>query len=220
MKKTKLIATIANVALTVAALVVAALLVQREVVGWGWGTEDAQHRYVEDWQRHLVDGQGIGTLSARVQIVEFVDFQCPFCAEMHRQVRELLREYPEDLRVVYRHLPLRIHAAAFEAALAAECASAQGRFEHFSDLLFAEQYWIGVREWDDFAIEAGVGDSVAFARCMREKEFLNRVIVDMKMARELGVRATPTFLIDGELVTGLSPNELAAKVRQAVEAAQ
>lgn len=216
----KLAARLTDVVLVVAALVVVILVVRREVIGRAHVTGIAPPRYVENWQRFFDEGHRMGSASALVKVVEFGDFPCPACAHMHAQVRRLLREYPEELAVVYRHVPLPIHPAAVMAALAAECAADQGMFESFSDVLFAEQQWIGVRDWEDFAKEAGVGDSAEFERCVRDKDFVDRVRTDLKVARELGIVATPTFLVDGVLVSGLSSAQLKERVREAVETAR
>lgn len=213
----KYLGTITDGLLVIAAFVVVILLLRREVIGRSHTTASVPPQHAQDWQRFLADGHLIGSVSASVKLVVFADFQCPACAYMHIRVRRLLTEYADKVAVVYRHFPLSIHPTALMAALAAECAADQGKFESFSDVLFVDQQWIGVSDWEDFARAAEVRDLAEFDRCMRERDFADRVRADMAAARELGVVATPTVLVDGVLLSGVTGAELEERVRKAVD---
>lgn len=142
-------------------------------------------------------GHVIGPASASVKIVEFSDFQCPGCAAMQR-ILAALRERHPDVAVVFRHWPLRrIHPHAYSAALAAECAGEQGRFEAYADALDGEQWRIGVKPWDAFASDAGVQDLTGFQQCLDEARYANIVTRDLKTAEELQLSATPTMIVNG-----------------------
>ncbi|HEV7591322.1 MAG TPA: DsbA family protein [Longimicrobium sp.] len=157
---------------------------------------------VRDWRRYAIAGSLLGPGQAELRVVEFSDFQCPFCASASSSLRALRARYPGRLTVVYRHFPLEIHQHAFAAAVASECAGRQGRFEAFHDALFAHQDSIPAEGWGGFATRAGVPDGPAFASCVRDPRLAGVVRRDMAAAREVGVRATPSFVFDGKMVSG------------------
>lgn len=145
----------------------------------------------------------MGAVQATVRIVEFSDFQCPFCAQVQPELRRLRAKHPGQVAVVYRHFPLQaIHPHSFGAALAVECAGAQGRFEAYHDALYSQQDSIGVRPWDDFASLVAVPDLSEFRRCVQAKRFRARVENDMETGRRIGVAGTPTFIVNGPMVSG------------------
>lgn len=131
---------------------------------------------VEGWRQYARRGHVFGSAEARITIVEFSDFQCPFCRELAPRLKRLRVSYPEDVRVVYRHYPLQlIHPHAYRAAVAAECAEDQGRFEAFHDSLFVKQDSIGVLSWGRFGKRAGMGDTTAFVFCILRTDTLKRL---------------------------------------------
>jgi protein-disulfide isomerase len=138
-----------------------------------------------------------------VKIVEFSDFQCPFCARTHPAVDAVRRRYPERVAVLYRHFPLdAIHPFARPAAVASECAGRQGRFGEFATLLFAQQDSLGAKPWSRFAAQAGVADAPAFERCVRESRTLAEVDRDAKLGTATRIEVTPTLVINGTLRPG------------------
>jgi protein-disulfide isomerase len=171
---------------------------------------DMKPRPVDNWDQLTGAGQRMGSAAAPVQIVEFSDFECPYCATFAETLRKVRAKYPDRVAVLYRHYPIQeIHPHARTAALAAECAGQQGRFEHYHDRLFAQQDSIGSKAWERFAREAGVGDVEAFTRCVQDERLLANVDRDTKLADAAGVRLTPTIVIDGTLIPGaLSEAEL------------
>lgn len=149
-------------------------------------------------------GQVMGRAGAPVRVVEFSDFQCPYCAEFARTLRAVRDRHPDVVSIVYRHLPLdAIHPHARAAALAAECAGEQDRFEAFHDALFAGQPGIGIRPWESFAREAGVPDTAAFTRCIQDGRLLARVDRDAAAARAAGMEVTPTLVVGDTLRPGV-----------------
>jgi len=135
--------------------------------------------------------------------VEFSDFQCPFCARTHPVLEAARRRHPDQVAVLYRHFPLDpIHPYARRAALASECAAAQGRFAEYSAALFAQQDSIGVKPWSRFAAETGVADTAAFGRCVADARALANVERDARAGRDTDVRVTPTLVINGTLRPG------------------
>ncbi|HEV8616726.1 MAG TPA: thioredoxin domain-containing protein [Methylomirabilota bacterium] len=138
-----------------------------------------------------------GRPDARVTIVEFSDFQCPFCGRYVRQTfAQLDREYVETgkLRYVVRNLPLeQIHPDAFRAAEAAECAGTQGKYWEMHDRLFAHQDALGADDLSQHAAAVGV-DMPAFRQCLDSRARADRIRQDMADAQAAGVTGTPTFL--------------------------
>lgn len=112
------------------------------------------------------------------------------------RVKELRSRFPEDLAVVYRHYPLDRHRHARSAAYAVECAAAQGKLLEMTDLLFALQDSVGLIGWTDLAKRAGIADSSAHVACMRNETTIQRVVMDEALGRQLGVRGTPTVLVN------------------------
>jgi protein-disulfide isomerase len=137
-----------------------------------------------------------------VTIVEFADFQCPYCRLAVPALRELQRWYPGRVALVHRHLPIATHPHAKSAAMAAECAAAQGRFDAMHDSLYARVKDLGVVSWTSLARLAGVPDTASFSRCLIEGVPAARLKADADAAARLGIRATPTFLVNGRLVSG------------------
>ena len=148
----------------------------------------------------------LGSADAPVKIVAFLDFQCPFCSTFHQTLQRVRARHPDRVAVAYRHLPLdAIHPHARAAGLAAECAGEQGRFESYADLLFAQQDAIGQKEWRRFAEEARVPDVPSFDACMAERRWADEVDRDARMAAEMSIVVTPTFIINGTLIPGATP---------------
>lgn len=159
-------------------------------------------RAVEEWHDLAGSGSRMGPEDAAVVIVEFADFQCPFCATEADNLRRVLSRYPEDLAVVFRHFPLQhIHPHAYTAAVAAECAGAQDRFGPFHDLLFDRQDQIGKADWSAFAAMVDT-DTAAFHKCMNEAWPKERVDEDLRTAKRLGLTGTPSVIVDGLLLPG------------------
>ena len=152
----------------------------------------------EDWEALRGAGNWIGTSSANVVVVEFVDYECPFCRRIAPHVRALRDVFLEDVAVVYRHLPLPIHPNAYFAARLAECAATQGRFEAAHDML-NEILSLENIDVEQFAQILSVPDETAFIECARDGADVPRIQDDLAMARSVGANRTPSFVINGVL---------------------
>lgn len=158
---------------------------------------------VADWRSYASTGHREGRADAPVTIVEFSDFQCPFCRRLHDTLRELKQEYPGLLSTVYRHYPLeRLHPHARTAALAAECAAGYGRFGDLADALFSLQDSIGLVSWNRYAVAAGITDTIEFARCVRDTLHVGRLRTDQDAGKRLRVTGTPTVLVNEWRIMG------------------
>ena len=150
------------------------------------------------------DDPAKGKPSAPVTLVEFSDFQCPYCARANPALKEIESAYPNDVRIVWKHMPLSFHQNAMPAALAAEAAREQGgsaKFWAMHDKLFANQASLSTEAYERYARELGL-DVARFQRDMASPKIKARVEEDAKLAQKVGVNGTPTFLVNGERVVG------------------
>lgn len=194
----------ATIVIAACAVIVVALLVRREFFVDTSSVGPARGPVVvEDWQRLFNEDRWEGPSSPRMAVVEFVDYQCPFCLQAERRIDQLRERFQDDLAVSYRHFPLPTHTHAFEAAIASECAGEQGRFIAFHDVLFEDQKAIGVDPWIEFAMRASVPDHTRFLACLEEDAPRDRVEADMALAESVGVTGTPSFVVEGLLLEGL-----------------
>jgi protein-disulfide isomerase len=164
-------------------------------------------------------GRTRGPAAAPVTILEWSDFQCPFCKNAQDVLARLLAEYPDSLRLVFKDFPLRSHDRAVPAAVAARCAGAQGRFWEYHDLLFVAQPAFARDDLLGYARRLGL-DVPAFTGCLDAGQFRDAVVADQREGREAGVRATPTFFINGRKIEGALPiEEFRDAIRQALREA-
>jgi len=219
MKRSELLQNLLTALLTICALVVTGLLVRRELISpEAQAAAGTLSREVPEWRDYAAGKHRIGPAEAPVTIVEFSDFQCPFCRGMAARLDSLRNEFPHQVAVVYRHFPLRIHPHAIAAARASECAGEQGRFWEMHDALYRGQDSIGQVKWARYASIAGVKDSLAFTGCMDRTVDDMGIREDTAAGNRLGVTATPTLLINESRVVGSPPLEaLREHVRRALE---
>jgi protein-disulfide isomerase len=146
-----------------------------------------------------------------VLLVEFADYECPFCAQSEPEVEAFLADHPQ-VGVLYRHFPLRrIHPAAEGAARASVCAEAQGRFREMHRRLFHSSEWQSLRDWASEARSAGVPNLPEFATCLTSPSTTARLAVDESLAVRFAVRATPTFFtLSGTRAGAMSKSDIAA----------
>lgn len=151
-----------------------------------------------------------GPAQALVTIVEFSDFECPYCGRVQETLAELNRLYPGQLRLVFRHNPLDLEDGTL-AAEASAAAAAQGWFWPMHDRLFATRGRITRDQLEDFALELGL-DMARFRHDLYQRRFLPQVQADADVVRGMGVRSTPVFFINGRPVMGAQPLDVFARV--------
>ena len=146
----------------------------------------------------------LGPSDAPVTIVEFTDFQCPYCQRAAGTVRELLKRYGSSLRLVFKAAPTPSHPRAIPAAEAALCAGRQGKFWAFYDWAFAHQDGLSNEAFTKEATALGL-DTAKFSSCMSGHEELPLIQSTKREARQLGITGTPTFFINGRMLAGAQP---------------
>lgn len=149
-------------------------------------------------------GPARGPENAPVTIVEFSDFQCPFCSRAVGTVEEVMKAYPDKVRLVFRQFPLEFHKQAPKAAEAALCANDQGKFWQMHDKLFGNQKALEVPALKGYAKELGL-DTAKFDKCLDSGEKAAVVKADQADGQKLGVNGTPAFFINGILLSGAQP---------------
>jgi len=153
------------------------------------------------------DGPSKGPADAAVTIIEFSDFQCPYCSRALPALEEVMNLYPNDVRIVYRHLPLdNIHPRARVAAEASLCADDQGKFWEYHDVLFANNRALEDEDLRGNAETVGL-DIDAFTQCMTEERHAVKVEADLEAGRAVGLSGTPAFFVNGLLLSGARPVE-------------
>ncbi len=156
-------------------------------------------------------GPARGPTDAKVTIVEFSDFQCPYCGAAYTTVEQLMQQYAGKVKLVFRQFPLPIHPQAEKAAEASLCAQDQGKFWEFHDLLFKNQKKLDVSDLKTYAGSAGL-DAAKFATCLDSGEKKKQVDQDLEAGQAAGVNGTPAFFINGVFLNGAMPIEEFKKV--------
>lgn len=141
-----------------------------------------------------------GPAEAPITIVEFADYQCPYCARSEAMINEALAAYPTQARFVFKHFPLTSsHPQAMPAALAAVAAQRQGKFWEMHEILFANQRALAPEQITEYARKLGL-DMARFEADMQSEEVKAQVEEDRRLARRAGVRGTPTVFVNGRLL--------------------
>jgi len=144
----------------------------------------------------------LGRRDAAVTLVEFADFQCPFCGQFHSTLARLEKQFGDKLAVVYRQFPLtQIHPFAFKAAEASLCANEQAKFWQLHDLMYQEQAKLTVSDLKDKARRIGV-DQKRFDSCLDSGKYVEQVQNDFKEGSRVGVTGTPALFVNGIAVEG------------------
>jgi protein-disulfide isomerase len=142
-----------------------------------------------------------GPAKAAVTIVEFSDFECSFCRDVQPALQEVVEEYGDDVRLIFKHLPLEGHRNSLPAARAAYCAGEQDRFWQFHDAVFAAGSLSPPGVLERIAVDIGLGME-RFRACVSSEQSQAAVLKDVETARSLRIDSTPSFLVNGRLIKG------------------
>ncbi len=152
-----------------------------------------------------------GPAKAPVEMIEFSDFQCPYCLRADPTVQQVLSTYGDRIRFVYRHYPLPNHPNARPAAEAAACAGEQDKFWQYHDRLFADPTKLTDPDLKRHAAELGLNTG-QFNGCLDSHKLKAKVDTDLKAGEEAGVNGTPAFFINGRVLSGAQPFEAFKKI--------
>lgn len=153
------------------------------------------------------DDPVLGAANAPVTVVEFSDFQCPFCQRVMPTLKKVREAYGDRVRIVWKDFPLTsIHPQAFKAAEAGQCAREQGKFWEYHDRLFTNQQALQPEFLKKYAADTGL-DAAKFNACLDTAKYAERVQEQMGVGNSLGVSSTPSIFINGRLLSGAQPYE-------------
>jgi protein-disulfide isomerase len=152
-----------------------------------------------------------GSANAPIEMIEFSDFQCPFCLRADPTVRQVLSTYGDRIRFVYRHYPLPNHPLARPAAEAAACAGEQRKFWPYHDLLFANPSKLAEADLKQHASALGL-NTAQFNSCVDTHKLKAQIDTDLKDGEEAGVNGTPAFFINGRMISGAQPFDVFKKI--------
>ncbi len=154
----------------------------------------------------------MGPEDAPITLIEFSDYQCPFCAKWHKEAFPLLmKNYGDQIRFIYRDFPGSSHSEAIPAAIAANCAGEQDRYFEYQSLLFSETLPLKESTYIEYAESLDL-DMDQFEACRSEDNASAEIEADLEYAYNFGVRSTPTFFINGLAVVGAQPYDLFATI--------
>lgn len=158
------------------------------------------------------DDPVIGPQDAPVVIIEFLDYQCPFCREAYPIMKQVVAAYPDTVKLIIRDFPIdSVHPEAINAAVAANCAEAQGKFWQYHDALYIEQDNLGGDLYAKLATKLAL-NSNQFTSCIQSLSVRNEIGDDFNDGVRAGVTGTPTFFVNGQKVEGPLPFELWQKI--------
>lgn len=147
-----------------------------------------------------------GAASAPVTIIEFSDYQCPFCARVNPTLEQVRKTYGDKVKIIFKDFPLANHPQAPKAAEAAHCAGEQGKYWELHDHMFANQRALNVPELKQYAATLGM-DAAKFNQCLDSGKHAGLVAAGTAQGEKMGVNSTPTLYINGRAVIGAQPFE-------------
>lgn len=190
--------TSVSVLIAISALAVATSVVYRTFISAAATAPEASApALVKDWQESLDVARWIGRPDAKVRLLVFTDFQCPFCREFHRAFNQLPPSRAADVAIAYVDYPLSQHRFATAAAHAAGCADHQDRYREYANALFDAQDSLETAGWVGLARRAGVLDTSAFSDCLRQPVDTLRLARSRAHGLRARVNGTPTVLVNG-----------------------
>ncbi|MBW4577803.1 MAG: thioredoxin domain-containing protein [Aphanothece sp. CMT-3BRIN-NPC111] len=156
-------------------------------------------------QAFIGSSPSIKVNNSKIFLLEFSDFQCPFCAQAHKTVKEFMDRHRDEVTLVYKHFPItQIHPEAMNASLSAWAAGQQGKFWEYHDQLFDNQNKLGEEFYVAIAKNLKL-DVEKFNRDRRSDAARNAVMADVQLSERLGINSTPFFILNGQPISGAVP---------------
>lgn len=194
----------ASILLTAMLCVWIIALVAEQSKMWWERSPHLEPRRIRDWRNLLSDRTpSLGKENAAVVIIEFSDYECPYCKVDEPLLQHLVSKHFGRVALYRFEFPQEgLHPLARAAAIAAACASAQGVNEAFQDLLFKRQAELSSIGWGELAREAGIRKEAAFATCIEKRATSSGIEQDIAVSKKLHIKGTPTFIINGRVIDG------------------
>lgn len=152
-----------------------------------------------------------GDQAGPVTIVEFSDFQCPYCSRLQPTLKDVMKAYPKGVKLVYKHFPLSFHKQAKNAAKAAESAREQGKFWEMHDLIYENFNKLTDQSYDEFAAKLGL-DMAKFKADYASNKYDKLIQDDINLGRKVGVTGTPSLFMNGKRMQGRSLDDFKAGI--------
>ena len=159
------------------------------------------------------DSPFVGKADAKVTIVEFSDFQCPYCSKGREVMDELKKKYGDKIKIVFKNFPLPFHNQARDAAHAALCAAEQEAkaFWKMHDSMFSDQSKLDKESLNTLAKKHGLKIDI-FKACVDGAKHMSKIDADLEEGKKVGIKSTPTFFVNGQLVNGAHPVEVFSEI--------
>jgi protein-disulfide isomerase len=180
---------------------------------------ESENKPLTKEQQDMIGGDvptAFGPKNAKVTIVEFSDFQCPYCSQAAKTVKALKAKYSDKVRFVFRNFPLSFHKDAHLAAEAAMAAAAQGKFFEFHDVLFENQQKLARENLEEYVKKVNGLDGAKFKKALDDKAYAKVVDADVELGNKVAVRGTPTMFLNGTRVN--NPTDVDALSKEIEEA--
>ncbi len=169
------------------------------------GSREISAKIVDRSLVESADSPTLGSDNPKLTIVEFADFQCPYSRDAAMTIRTVMAKYGDRVRLIFRNFPItEIHPDAYQAAIAGECALEQDKFWQYHDRLFAQSSSLGYDALIKSAESVGM-DRKQFELCLAGNRYKDKVDADISASQVMGLRGTPTFVFDGQIVEGDIP---------------
>jgi protein-disulfide isomerase len=157
-----------------------------------------------------------GDPNAPVTIVEFSDFQCPYCSRLQPTLREVLKAYPKEVKLIFKDFPLSFHKQAKNAAKAARASGEQGKYWEMHDLIFANYEKLTEEMFSEFATQLGL-DMKKFTADYNSTKYDSLIQDDMALGQRVGVRGTPTLFLNGKRMASRSFNDFKEEINNVLK---
>ena len=160
------------------------------------------------------DAPILGKKDAKITLVEYSDFQCPYCAKGSKIMHEIKKKYGDKVKVVFKNFPLPFHKQAKGAAIAGLCANEQGSnyFWKLHDYMFDNQSKLAPKDLKKAVTDFQGFDGGKFGNCLDQNKYVAKIDSDIQEGQELGVKSTPTFFLNGKIINGALPVEEFSKL--------
>ena len=173
--------------------------------------QEVENQFKNPAKMDIGDSPVKGPKNAKVTIVEFTDFQCPYCKRGNETMDAVMKKYPNDVKVVYKSFPLDFHPNALPAAKAAMAAGKQGKFWEMHDAFWANQTGLNADLYLEQAKKLGLNID-KFKKDMESEEIKKAIEADMELGKKNGISGTPGFFVNGVAVKGAYPVEHFSKI--------